>query len=547
MKHLCWLCLVALCLFASCAGDDGGGGSGDDGGNRVSGHVFKGRFTSGQVEAFAIDAAGTAGASLGTDSIDGSGRFSINVGDHAGPLLLRVTVGSFDDEVAGTLTQTAPLEAVLPAPQAGTVISPLSSIAAARALRLISLGDPAVTAITRARSMVAAYYGLTGLDMTPAILSEGPATAGPATDFGAVLAAISRAAADLGVAPDAYAAALAQDAADGSFDGMDGAGVILLGGNPLASDAANVALAAALTAFLGSAANQSGLVAGDFAGLSAHLLAIGPALMFATDVVVTPAARTVGQGMRVPFRALATFSDGSSGDVTATATWDSSNSGVATAAPQGLATAQFMAGSADITATLDIATGSAVMTVGAYTLSSITVTPASPSVYIGGTVNFAAMASYSDLSSDDITDLVAWASGTPAALGLAPAGVGTGMAAGSSLVTATEPGTGISGNTTATVYVSWAANLQFLFGQNCTSCHGGSFPVQNLNLSSYPLAMSTGNSWPNIIIAGDAANSIIVQRLEGTITPQMPYNEPPLAAAQIQMVKDWINAGALNN
>lgn len=546
MKHLCWLCVIALCLLASCAGEEDGGGSGDDGGNRVSGHVFKGRFSAGQVEAFAIDAAGTTGASLGTDSVDGSGRFLIDVGSHVGPLLLRVTGGSFDDEVAGTLAQTAPLQAVLPAPQAGVAITPLSTIATERALRLISVGDPAATAITRARSMVAAYFGLAGLDTLPAILSEGPAAAGPAADFGAVLAAISRAASDLGVAPDVYAAALAQDAADGSFDGMDGA-VILLGGNPLAADAANDALAAALATFMGSAANLSGLVAGDFAALSAHLLAIGPALMFATDVVVTPAARTVGQGMRVPFRAQGTFSDGSSSDVTSTATWDSSNSAVVTAAPQGLATAQFMAGSADITATLDIATGGALMTVGAYTLSSISVTPASPSVYIGGTANFTATANYSDLSSDDITDLVAWNSGTPAALGITQAGIGTGVAAGSSLVTATEPGTGISGSTTATVYVSWSANLQFLFGQNCTSCHGGSFPVQNLNLSSYTLAMSTGNSWPNIIIAGDAANSIIVQRLEGTITPQMPYNEPPLAAAQIQMVKDWINAGALNN
>ena len=47
----------------------------------------------------------------------------------------------------------------------------------------------------------------------------------------------------------------------------------------------------------------------------------------------------------------------------------------------------------------------------------------------------------------------------------------------------------------------------------------------------------------------DADNSYIIQKLEGTQTvgARMPFGGPYLSQAQIDDIKGWINAGALNN
>lgn len=51
------------------------------------------------------------------------------------------------------------------------------------------------------------------------------------------------------------------------------------------------------------------------------------------------------------------------------------------------------------------------------------------------------------------------------------------------------------------------------------------------------------------VIAGNAAGSLLVKKLEGdpTVGARMPAGAAPLSAAQIQLVKDWIAAGAKND
>ncbi len=89
------------------------------------------------------------------------------------------------------------------------------------------------------------------------------------------------------------------------------------------------------------------------------------------------------------------------------------------------------------------------------TLSSITVTPATPSVVAGLTLQFAATGNYSDGTTKDLTTSVTWSSGDPGkAMISATSGLATGVAAGTSLITATytnaTTGT-VAGNNTLTV------------------------------------------------------------------------------------------------
>lgn len=91
-----------------------------------------------------------------------------------------------------------------------------------------------------------------------------------------------------------------------------------------------------------------------------------------------------------------------------------------------------------------------VVTVNVASLSSIAITPVNPSITVGGTQQFTATGTYSDGSTANITSSVSWTSGTPAAATInASTGLATGVADGSSVITATSGS--VSGNTTLTV------------------------------------------------------------------------------------------------
>ncbi len=86
--------------------------------------------------------------------------------------------------------------------------------------------------------------------------------------------------------------------------------------------------------------------------------------------------------------------------------------------------------------------------------------------------------------------------------------------------------------------VSYAADIQPIFNARCVSCHPSD---AGLNLTSYSRVMSSGK-----IVAGDSAASKIYRVVSGS-NPSMPPSGSPLTAAQVKALKDWIDAGALNN
>lgn len=541
-----WLKMLPLVLLvcACAAGDDGGGSSGGGGGpgTTMDGTATKGRFTAGNVAAFAINSDGTPGAQQGTGAIDATGSFSFEVGG-SGPYALTVSGGSFLDEATTSVTQTADLAAVVPV--AGTYnVTPLTTMAARLAQRRMAGATPAGTAIATSNLMVGNWFGVSDiLGTQPADLTAGPiATVDAAAEYGAILAGISQLALSLTVASDQLAAALAQDAADGVLDGMDNAAPIALGAGNLSATAAQGDLAGAIGTFLASGANNSGLDATDFAQLIARLNNRPDELLFPLTISVTPAPLTVAIDMLVQFSATALFSDNTQGDITATATWDSTVGAVASISATGLADA-LSAGGTSIQASLLGTIGSSTLNVGNYTISSIAVTPAAPTLFVGGSQQFTATATHSDASTADITALVDWGTSNGTVLGMSASGLGSALARGSADATATAPGTGVSGQTTVSVQYSYATHIQPIFNNNCVSCHPGN---ANLNLTSYTNLMAGGQSGA-VVVPGNSANSILVQRIEGTIQPQMPQAAPPLSAQTIQRIKDWIDDGALNN
>src|SRR5207244_2087349 len=99
--------------------------------------------------------------------------------------------------------------------------------------------------------------------------------------------------------------------------------------------------------------------------------------------------------------------------------------------------------------------GATMLTVTGATLSSIAVTPANPSIAKGTTQQLTATGTFSDGSTQDLTTQVTWTSSNTTVATVSNAagskGLATGIAVGAATVTATDPSSGISGNTTITV------------------------------------------------------------------------------------------------
>ena len=151
----------------------------------------------------------------------------------------------------------------------------------------------------------------------------------------------------------------------------------------------------------------------------------------AVTSVPTPASVPIGAPQQ--FMALATFDDGSTRDVTTLSIWTSGSPHATVVPNTGVATGVAADPSVAITATYTVAgitqSGSANLAVTAATLSKITVTsaPSPATVVVGATQPFTATATYSDGTTQVVTTLANWTSGSPHATVLQATGVATGV------------------------------------------------------------------------------------------------------------------------
>ncbi|MHA4869586.1 ice-binding family protein [Duganella sp. PWIR1] len=164
-------------------------------------------------------------------------------------------------------------------------------------------------------------------------------------------------------------------------------------------------------------------------------------------LAVTPATASVAAGTTQQFTATATYSDNST--QTVAAAWTSATPAVATvASATGLASGVSV-GNSVISAAYNGKTASATLTVTPAVLLSIAVTPQAPTVLIAATRQLAVIGTYSDATTQDLTASSTFVSATPASAIVNSDGLVTGMALGTSVVTASNGGKNAS--TTVTV------------------------------------------------------------------------------------------------
>jgi hypothetical protein len=323
------LTTVAALLLAGC----GGGGSGSSGssgvssgvssgggidattpsaqGTSMSGNVVKGPVSGATVQAFAVSG-GVMGAPISSTTTDVNGAFTMPMGNYAGPVMLQMNGGTYTDEATGSPMAMGPgdmMTAVLPTIAAGTTVSgvavtPLTAMAQAMAQRMP--GGLTDANIAAANTAVGNYFMVHDIVHTQPINPLVPGSATGATpdmmNYGMTLAAMSQYAKGAGMTSSSgFVTAMMNDASDGVIDGKASGAAVTMGGMSgggmggtsatgggmmgtgtgtgtgatgsamMQSDAGRAGLATAMTDFMNSGLNKSGVSAASMTNLMQQL------------------------------------------------------------------------------------------------------------------------------------------------------------------------------------------------------------------------------------------------------------------------------------
>jgi len=219
-------------------------------------------------------------------------------------------------------------------------------------------------------------------------------------------------------------------------------------------------------------------------------LAVTPATV--VSMTIAPMNPVLPKGRSQQFTVIGTFTDGSMQNLTSAVTWQASPSGLVTLNNSGLLTAQAI-GAATIQAISGSVSAQDTISVTPAVLASISLTPANPVLPFGSTQQLTATGSFSDGSTQNLTNSVTW---TSSASGIVTVN-GTGLLTAQSQGTSTIAATSGSVNATDAVVVSAPVVLTVTVGYYANANVAGA-PDAQLRLTNDG---STGtNLWADIYV-----------------------------------------------
>jgi hypothetical protein len=165
--------------------------------------------------------------------------------------------------------------------------------------------------------------------------------------------------------------------------------------------------------------------------------ALAVALPTLVSIAVSPPSLTLTPAHSAQLKAVGTYNDSSTQDISASVTWSASPSGIVSVSSNGAATGKAL-GAATISATLNTVSGMDTVAVVAPTLNSISISPSGASIPLGLNQQLSALGTYSDGSTRDLTNSVQWASSSPTIVSFSGSGMATADALGTAMVAATS-------------------------------------------------------------------------------------------------------------
>ncbi len=91
--------------------------------------------------------------------------------------------------------------------------------------------------------------------------------------------------------------------------------------------------------------------------------------------------------------------------------------------------------------------------------------------------------------------------------------------------------------------ITYDEHIKPLFREHCLKCHGDDEQKADLNLSTHATALK-GGSGGVAVVAGRASTSLLFQAITAEADDErMPPKKAPLPAAQIELIRQWIQGG----
>ncbi|MDY6834259.1 MAG: ABC transporter substrate-binding protein [Chloroflexota bacterium] len=157
-------------------------------------------------------------------------------------------------------------------------------------------------------------------------------------------------------------------------------------------------------------------------------------------VSISPVTAETRVGIPLQYTAVATYSDGSTKDITTMSNWVSSDESIATITDSGLTTG-LSEGEARISIQLEELSGTSLLTIVAgLPISStkhLTMTPEKASLTIGENIHLQAMITNPDGTVDNVSSEATWTCSEPAIIRIDPSGVATALTSGDVTITVT--------------------------------------------------------------------------------------------------------------
>ena len=270
------------------------------------------------------------------------------------------------------------------------------------------------------------------------------------------------------------------------------------------------------------------------------------------SIQVSPGSAPLAAGLTGQLTATGSYSDGSTKDLTKSATWSSSNPAVATIAGNGVAKGM-APGSCVVTATQASLNGTATLTIVPPVLVSIAVTSPNASVASGLTDQFTATGTYSDGSTQSLSSSATWSVSNSAVASISPSGVATALSTGSAVVTAAQG----SIHGTASLTVAPPSLVSIAVGSASPSVAAGStdqftatgtYSDGSNQILSNSVTWSTSNSAiasisSSGVATGTSHGSVVITAKSGTVSGTANLTVTSLVSMAITMPLPSIEIG----
>jgi len=337
-----------------------------------------------------------------------------------------------------------------------------------------------------------------------------------------------------------------QFVATGTF--TDGSTQNITGSVQWASSDTSIATISNAPGFLGlatSVANGTSNISATSGSVSASTtLTVSVAAL--VSITVNPPGPSIALGTAQQFTATGIFTDGSTQDLTVSSTWSSSNTAVATVSSSAVGTA-IATGMATITATLGGVSGSTLLTVTPASVVSISVSPATAAIPLGITQPFTAFGTFTDGSTQDVTNSAHWSSSAPgvATVSNTPGGAGltSTVGSGNTIISATFGG--VTGSASLTVSNAVLAAID-ISPQSSTVPIGGSqqFTAIGLYTDGSAVNITTSVTWvtssPSVAAISSTSGSQGLSTGVGQGNARISAVLGSVAGSTTLTVNDWL-------